>query len=139
MVNTLKTHNNSWDNNCFYCTYCQRIKVHGIHVDWYCEHHYCLTDNVKDCTDFVHVGADEQPPEDVLKMYGSFANEDSGIYIGKKYYKMYELYQMIFQMRLDINHYMRERKILANGLFDMAKKYKDYEIISQVVEELEKR
>lgn len=92
---------------------------------------------MKDCTDFVHVGADEQPPKDVLKMYGSFANEETGISLGNKHYKMYELYQMIFQMRLDINNCFQERKILVNALLDMSKKYEDYEIAGQVLKYFE--
>lgn len=134
--NEEKTHDN---NDCFYCIHCQRIKVNGIHVDWYCEHHYCLTDNVKDCDSFVHVGADDKPPKDILKMDSSFSDNDTGIYLGNKHYKMHELFQMIFQMRLDIGYYSETNRLLSKSLFDMAKQYNDYTKISKVLEKIENR
>lgn len=41
--------------DCFYCTYCQRIKVNSLLVDRYCEKYLCLIDEVEDCQEFVHV------------------------------------------------------------------------------------
>ena len=131
---------NSHDNNCFYCTYCQRIKVNGIHVDWYCEKHYCLTDNVDNCKDFIHVGSNnEERIYNVLRFDGSYSDKDSGVYVGEKRYKLYELYQMIFELYMDKKRYQKERQLLAQGLLDVASTYNDYSILSEIFLELDKR
>lgn len=127
------------NNDCFYCTYCQRIKVHGIHVDWYCEKHLCLTDNVKDCEEFIHVGADYKPPKDVLEFDGAFSDVQTGISIANRQFTAHEIYQMLYQLRMDTNSLLKERKHLANGLFTLAEKYKDYEILTQLLSEIENR
>lgn len=125
--------------DCFYCTYCQRIKVSGIHVDWYCEKHLCLTDDVKNCKEFVHVGADNKPPNDVIEFDGSFASALTGISIGDRHFTASEIYKMLFELRIDRNSILKERKLLATALFDVSRKYKDYEYVSKILEETENR
>lgn len=127
------------DNDCFYCTYCQRIKVSGIHVDWYCEKHLCLTDDVKNCKEFVHVGADYKPPKDIIKFDGAFSTAQTGISIGDRQFTAYEIYQMLYQLRMDTNSLFKERKDLANALFVLSDKYKDYEALSQLLSDIENR
>ena len=129
---------NSHKNNCFYCTYCQRIKEHGRHVDWYCMKHYCLTDCVYDCKEFIHVGADNQPHKNIFKFDSTFSDIQTGIYLGEKKYTAFEIYQLIFQLNLDLQNLQNQKKLLSKGLFDMSKKYKDYEIIAQILETLER-